>query len=306
MRIAFAGLGAMGAPMAGHLAAVYETRVWNRTSSRAEQHAREHGSIHATDPRELADADVVCTCLPTDVEVAALARALGPALAPGTVWLDHTSGDPRGTRDVAAELAAYDVDYLDAPVSGGTDGAKAARLTAMVGGDADALEQIRPVLEVVTAQIVHVGPVGAGMAVKAVNNGLLATSLLAAAEGLVALEAAGVEAGKALEVINGSSGRSFASERLIPERAVTRAFPRTFALELLAKDVGLATSLLADGPVDGSVLPLVERLTAAAVEELGGDADHVELVRVVERAAGVELGRGPVGAVAGDAAEADR
>ena len=293
MRIAFAGLGAMGGPMAGHLAGVFETRVWNRTSSRAEQHASEHGSIAVSDPVELADADVVCTCLPTDAEVAALARTLGPALSPGTVWLDHTSGDPRGSRDVAAELATRDVDYLDAPVSGGTDGAQQARLTVMVGGDEDVLKQVRPVLDVIAARIVHVGPVGAGMAVKAVNNGLLATSLLAAAEGLVALEAAGVRAATALEVINGSSGRSFASERLIPERAITRAFPRTFALELLAKDVGLATSLLDDGPVDGPLLHLVQQLTAAAVEELGGDADHVELVRVVERAAGLELGQGP-------------
>ncbi len=295
MRVAFAGLGAMGGPMAGHLAGVFETRVWNRTLSRAERHAREHGSILVSDPAELADADVVCTCLPTDVEVAALARTLGPALSPGTVWLDHTSGDPRGSRDVAAELASRDVDYLDAPLSGGTDGAEQARLTVMVGGDEVVLEQVRPVLDVVAARVVHVGPVGAGMAVKAVNNGLLATSLWAAAEGLVALEAAGVEAATALEVINGSSGRSFASERLIPERVVTRAFPRTFALGLLAKDVGLAAGVLDDGPVDGPLLHLVERLTAGAAEELGGDADHVELVRAVERAAGVEIGRGPVG-----------
>ena len=287
-QVAFLGLGAMGRPMAANLAARWPTTVWNRTTSVAEAHAAEHGSRAALELAEVAGAQVVCTCLPTDVEVAALATALGPQLAPGTVWIDHTSGDPAGARDVAALLAGYDVGYLDAPVSGGTDGAHRGALTVMVGGDAEDLAAVTPVLDAVAARVVHVGDVGAGMAVKAVNNALLATSLWAAAEGLTALAAQGVAPQAALEVIAGSTGRSFATETLIPDRVLDRSFPHTFALALLAKDVRLAGSVLAGAEVDAPVLHLIEQLTSAAAVELEG-ADHVELVRVVERAVGVEL-----------------
>ena len=289
MQVAYVGLGAMGRPMAANLAARFDTLVWNRTATVARDHAAAHGTTAVGDLAELASAEVVCTCLPTSREVLAVAEVLAPALAEGTVWLDHTSGDPATTRDVAARLEAAGVAYLDAPVSGGTDGAEAGQLTVMVGGDEAALARVSSVLDAVAARVVRVGPVGAGMAVKAVNNALLATALWAAAEGLLALRAEGVDAATALEVINGSSGRSFATERLLPERVVPRTFPRTFALALLAKDVSIAGEVLAGSPVDSRVLALVDRLTTAAAEELGAEADHTELVRVVEAACGLEL-----------------
>lgn len=287
--LAYAGLGAMGAPMAANYARGAQVRVWNRTASRADDHAVTHGTTAVADPGELAGCEVVATCLPTTAEVAQLAARIGPQLGDGTVWLDHTSGDPSASRAVADELATHGVRYLDAPVSGGTDGAEAGTLTVMVGGDPQVLDEVRGLLDHVASKVVHVGPVGAGHAVKAVNNALLATHLWAAAEGLSALTAAGVDAEAALQVINGSSGRSFVSERLLPERVLTRAFPATFALALLAKDVGLAQQVLADGGVAGDVLPLVDRLTRAAAEQLGGEVDHTALVRVVEEAAGVEI-----------------
>ncbi|MEX2550797.1 MAG: NAD(P)-dependent oxidoreductase [Nitriliruptoraceae bacterium] len=288
MQVAYLGLGAMGRPMAANLAARWPTAVWNRTSSVAHDHHAAHGTTVVEDLRELPPVDVVCSCLPTDVEVAAVAEVVAPTLSPGTVWIDHTSGDPAGSRDIAAVLAAHDVGYLDAPVSGGTSGAAAGTLSTMVGGDAGDLEAVRPVLETVASRIVHVGPVGAGMAVKAVNNALLATSLWAAAEGMTALTAAGVDPAAALSVIGSSTGRSFATEELLPERVLTRAFPHTFALALLAKDVRLARGVLEDSGVEPRVLGLVEDLTTAAAAELDG-ADHVELVRLVERAVGVEI-----------------
>lgn len=289
MRIAYIGLGAMGRPMAANLATRFDTTVWNRTAAVARDHAEAHGTTAVEDLLDLADADVVCTCLPTTVEVEAVARVLAPALGEGTVWLDHTSGDPQQARDLAALLGSEGVDYLDAPVSGGTNGAEAGALTVMVGGDADALAQVRDVLDAVASRVVHVGPSGAGMAVKAVNNAMLAASLWAAAEGFAALEKAGVPTSVALDVVNASSGRSNATENLFPQRVVTRAFPNTFSLALLAKDVGLARATLDAGGVDAPVLHLVDRLTADAAESLGGDVDHTELVRMVERAAGVEL-----------------
>lgn len=288
MQLAYLGLGAMGRPMAAHLAAAFPTAIWNRTTSVADAHAATSGATVVARLEDLPPVDVICSCLPTDREVTAVVETVASRLRPGTVWLDHTSGAPEGAREVAARLAELGVHYLDAPVSGGTAGAEAGTLTVMVGGDAAALAEVRGVLDAVAARVVHVGPVGAGMAVKAVNNALLATSLWAAAEGLTALTAAGVDPDAALQVIGSSSGRSFATQTLLPERVPTRAFPRTFALGLLAKDVRLASSVLEDGGVDGRVLRLVDELTAAAAEELG-EADHVELVKLVERAAGVEI-----------------
>lgn len=294
MQVAYLGLGAMGAPMAARLSGALPTRVWNRTTRVALEHAATHGGQAMADLGGVVDVEVVCSCLPTDVEVAAVVAEIAPHLAPGTIWLDHTSGAPAGARAIAALLAEHEIHYLDAPVSGGTDGAEAGTLTVMVGGDADALAAVAPVLDVVAARVVHVGEVGAGMAVKAVNNALLATSLWAAAEGLTALQAQGIDPAAALEVINGSSGRSVATERLLPERVLTRAFPATFALSLLAKDVGLAGQVVGDAGLDAPVLHLIEQLTRAASEELGPDADHAELVRVLEAAAGVELRAGGV------------
>jgi 3-hydroxyisobutyrate dehydrogenase len=287
--IGFIGLGAMGRPMAGNLARVAPTAVWNRTRAVAEAHAAEHGTELAERLSDLGDADVVISCLPTTAEVASVAGSLVPYLGPGVVWIDHTSGDPEGSRALAAELGDHGVAYLDAPVSGGTDGAATGTLTVMVGGDPAVLDDVRWCLEAVGRRIVHVGSIGAGHATKAVNNTLLAANLWAAAEGLTALVASGVPAERALEVLNASSGRSFATERLIPERVVTREFPLTFALPLLAKDVGLGIDVLRRAGVEAPVLEIVERLTAAAAAELGPDADHTELVRIVERLAGVEL-----------------
>jgi 3-hydroxyisobutyrate dehydrogenase len=289
MRIGFIGLGAMGRPMAANLAQRFDTRVWNRTGSVAEAHAAEHGSTAVAELTELAAVDMICTCLPTTAEVEAVASVLAPGLAPDTIWIDHTSGDPTATRDLARQLEGAEVDYLDAPVSGGTDGAAAGSLTVMVGGDGEVLDEARPVLDVVAARLVHVGPTGTGMAVKAVNNTLLAASLLAAGEGLTVLRRLGVDAGAALEVINASSGRSFASERLLPERVLTREFPATFALGLLAKDVGLARGVIEEVGVEAPVIELVARLLREATDELSPGVDHSELVRIAERRAGVEL-----------------
>jgi 3-hydroxyisobutyrate dehydrogenase len=289
MRIGFIGLGAMGRPMAANLAQRFDTRVWNRTGSVAEAHAAEHGSTAVAELTELAAVDMICTCLPTTAEVEAVASVLAPGLAPDTIWIDHTSGDPTATRDLARQLEGAEVDYLDAPVSGGTDGAAAGSLTVMVGGDGEVLDEARPVLDVVAARVVHVGPTGTGMAVKAVNNTLLAASLLAAGEGLTVLRRLGVDAGAALEVINASSGRSFASERLLPERVLTREFPATFALGLLAKDVGLARGVIEEVGVEAPVIELVARLLREATDELSPGVDHSELVRIAERRAGVEL-----------------
>jgi 3-hydroxyisobutyrate dehydrogenase len=293
--VAFLGLGAIGAPMARHLARPpFTLAVWNRTVATAARFAADTGARHAATPAAAArGATVIVTCLPTSREVEALLDGpdgLLAGLAPGALVVDCTSGDPSGSQRIAARLAEREVDFVDAPVSGGVIGAERGALTVMVGGDAALLERARPVLAAFGQKIVHCGAVGAGDALKAVNNALLATAVWATAEGLATLEKAGVRADVALEVINASSGRSNASENLFPERVLTRAFPRTFRLALLDKDVGIAAAVAREQRVTAPLLQLTAELFRLAHGELGEEADHVEAARVVERWAGVAIG----------------
>ena len=293
MNVAFLGLGAIGAPMARHVATRFHLTVWNRTHSKAEHFAREHGARAVRTPREAAaGAAVVITCLPTSREVEQLLDGPDGLLAgmqPGATLVDCTSGDPTTSQRIAERLEASERHFIDAPVSGGVSGAEKGALTIMCGGSEEDLTRVRPVLEAFGTKIVLCGRVGAGHAVKAVNQALLGVHLYAAAEGLAALAKAGVSPALALEVINASSGRCNATENLIPQRVLTRAFPRTFRLALLEKDLGIAAEFARTEGVSAPVLQLTTELYRAARRELGEEADHVEIAKVVERTSGTEI-----------------
>lgn len=293
MNVAFLGLGAIGAPMARHVASRFPLTVWNRTGSKAEAFAQQNRTRSAATPREAAaDADVVITCLPTSREVEALLDGddgLLVGMKSGATLVDCTSGDPTTSQRIAQHLASSTRHFIDAPVSGGVSGAEQGTLTIMCGGDQADLTHVRPVLEAFGKKIVLCGAVGAGHAVKAVNQALLGIHLYAAAEGLAALTKAGVSPTLALEVINASSGRCNATENLIPQRVLTRAFPRTFRLALLEKDMGIAAAFARTEGVSAPVLQLTTELYRAAKRELGEEADHVEIAKVVERTSGTEI-----------------
>jgi 3-hydroxyisobutyrate dehydrogenase len=207
----------------------------------------------------------------------------------GSLFLDCTSGDPPGSRRIAGRLAEHGIAFADAPVSGGTNGAEAGTLTVMVGADAATFERARSVLAAFGSRIEHMGPVGAGDAMKAVNNALLAVNILAVGEGLATLVKAGVAPRTAVEVLNQSSGRSFVSEALVPERVLTGAWPRTFRLALLDKDLGIARDLVAASGVPGPVFEVSGGVLGQARAELGEEADYLEAIRWIEQHAGVEI-----------------
>ncbi len=293
-RVAFLGLGAIGTPMARHLAAPpFELTVWNRTAAKATRFAEETGARAAATPAEAArQASVVITCVTASPEVESLLDGPDGLLAGmqrGSTLVDCTSGDPASSRRIAARLAERGVDFIDAPVSGGVSGAEKGALTIMCGGDARVLERVRPVLEAFGEKIVHCGPVGAGDALKAVNNAMLAVHIWALAEGLATLSKAGVSASVALDVINASSGRSNTSQNLFPARVLTRAFPRTFKLALLEKDATIAADVAREQRVPSGVMQLTAELFRLARVELGEEADHVEAAKLVERLAGQEI-----------------
>ncbi len=295
--LAFLGLGAIGTPMARHLAIPdFTLAVWNRTEAKTAAFVAAHATQAvraATTPADAArGAAIVITCLPTSREVEALLDGpdgLLAGLARGTLFIDCTSGDPATSQRIAARLAEVGVGFIDAPVSGGVVGAEKGALTIMVGGDDTLLERAMPVLRAMGEKIVHCGAVGAGDALKAVNNALLAVHIWSAAEGLLALSRAGVKPAVALDVINASSGRSNSSMNLFPERVLTRAFPRTFRLALLDKDVGIAAQVARDQKVPSPLIQLTAELFRAAHTALGEEADHVEAEKYLEQMAGGEI-----------------
>ena len=292
--IAFLGLGAIGAPMAKHLAPpAFTLTVWNRTAAKAAAFATANKARHARTPADaVRDAAIVITCLPTSLEVAALldgADGLLAAMAKGSLLIDCTSGDPATSRRTAARLAEKGIGFLDAPVSGGVSGAEAGKLTVMVGGDAAILAGAMPALQAFGEKIVHCGPVGSGHAIKAINQAMLAVHIWSLGEGMLALSKAGVKPEVALDVINASSGRSNTSMNLFPQRVIGRAFPRTFKLALIDKDVRIGAQFLREQNVPSPMIQLAAELFAAAHVELGEDADHVEAVKVIERTGGAEI-----------------
>jgi 3-hydroxyisobutyrate dehydrogenase len=280
--------------MASHLAREpFDLVVWNRTATKSEDFARTHNARVAATPADaVRDAAVVITCLPSSVEVEAVLHGengMLDALRKGAVLVDCTSGDPPTSRSIAAELGGRGVEFIDAPVSGGTIAAKAGSLTVMWGGETTVFERVRPVIEAFGKKIVHAGPVGSGDALKAVNNALLAVHILSAAEGLAILVKAGVDPKVALDVINASSGRSNSSENLIPQRVLTRSFPRTFRLALLEKDIGIAAVMADDLGARTPLLSLTAERFHEARERLGEEADHVEAVKMVEQENEIEI-----------------
>jgi 3-hydroxyisobutyrate dehydrogenase len=294
MNPAFLGLGAIGRPMAARVAAAFPNLVvWNRTADRAASFGTEHKVRVAKSPADAASgADVVITCLPLSRDVESLLdgpNGLLGTLKKGATLVDCTSGDPATSRRIAARLAEKGIDFVDAPVSGGTSGAEKGTLTVMVGGDAAVFERMQPVFKSFGQKIVHCGAVGAGDALKAVNNAMLAIHVWTTAEGLATLAKAGVDPKIALDVINTSSGRSNTSMHLFPERVLTRAFPRPFRLALLEKDIGIAAQVARDHKVPTPVTQLTADLFTLARGELGEVADHVEAVRLIEQWAGVEI-----------------
>jgi 3-hydroxyisobutyrate dehydrogenase len=293
MRVSFLGLGAIGRPMAAHLARSHELTVWNRTASRADEFAQTHGARVAQTPQKAAQsAEVILTCLPNSGEVQQILE--GPegilsGIRTGALFLDCTSGEPAASVRISAQLQARGVDFADAPVSGGTNGAEAGTLTVMVGGSDATFERAKPILTLFAKRIEHMGPVGTGHAMKAINNALLAVGILAFGEGMVGLVKAGVPAKKAVEVLNASSGRSFVSEVLVPDRVMTGAWPVTFRLALLAKDVDIACRFLAEQGIESSLLDRASQLLNAARARLGEGADYMEAIRLQEQDAGVEI-----------------
>lgn len=290
MKIGFIGLGTMGEPMAGRLlASGHELTVHNRTREREERLAAA-GAARAATPRACArDRDVVFVMVSDTPDVQAVVLGDEGALAgmaPGSVLIDMSTISPATTRLIAAALGDHDVAMLDAPVSGGSEGAENGTLTVMVGGDAEVLERVRPVLEVLGSRITHVGPNGAGQVAKAVNQVVIAGTYAAVAEGLVLGMAAGIDIQATLAAIGGGAAGSWVLEHRGPNM-IADDYPLGFRTRLHRKDLGIA---LAAGKEAGVAMPVaayVEQLETSLVRRGFGDEDVSNLARIVREQAGL-------------------
>ncbi|MEU8228704.1 2-hydroxy-3-oxopropionate reductase [Actinoplanes sp. NPDC048967] len=287
--IGFIGLGIMGSPMAANLVkAGYDVAGHSRGRAGLDRLAAAGGRPVRDVAEAVAGADVVVTMLPDSPDVEQVVLGPGGVLAharPGTLLIDMSTVRPRTARTVAAAVADRGVRALDAPVSGGEQGAVEGTLSIMVGGaEADA-EAARPVLEALGTTIVHVGPAGAGQTVKAANQLVVAGTIQLVAEAIVLLEAAGVDAGAGLRVLAGGLAGSTVLDRKAAGM-LARSFTPGFRVDLHHKDLGIMLEAAREA---GAVVPvgaLLAQLMAALRAQGDGGLDHTALLRLAERMAG--------------------
>ena len=287
--IGFIGLGVMGAPMAENLVkAGFDVVGYTRRSSGVDRLAAAGGRRATSVAEATRGADVVITMLPDTPEVSEVVLGDGGVLAhsaPGLLLIDMSTISPQTAQRVAAAAAERGVPALDAPVSGGEQGAVEGVLSIMVGGPADAFAAAKPVLDALGTTIVHVGPAGSGQLVKAANQLVVAGTIELVAEAIVLLEATGVDASAGLQVLAGGLAGSTVLNRKAAGM-LERRFAPGFRVDLHHKDLGIMLAAARDA---GAVVPLgalVAQLMAAVRAQGDGGLDHTALLRGVERLSG--------------------
>lgn len=288
MKLAFIGLGTMGAPMAQRLVdAGYEVTVHNRTREREEQVT---GAKRAESPQEAAvGQEVVLTMVSDTPDAEAVIAGEQGALhgmSVGGVLIDMSTISPSATQKLAEQLAQKGVYMLDAPVSGGSEGAQQGTLAVMVGGKPEVLERVRPVLEHLAKSITYVGPSGSGQLVKAINQVIIAGTYAAVAEGMALGLAAKLDMDAVVSAISGGAAGSWVLENR-SGNMVRGEYPLGFRTKLHRKDLGIALSAARELGVPLQVAALVEQLETGLVGRGYGDEDVSNIARAVRESAGL-------------------
>jgi 3-hydroxyisobutyrate dehydrogenase len=280
LKAAFIGLGAMGTPMAGHLKThglLYA--VASRTQSNADAVAKQLGVAAPSLADIAAQSDVIALCVTADADVLNTVDALAPHIKKGAIVVDHSTVAPDTAKQAAARLAEVGAFFLDAPVSGGVEGAKNGKLSVMVGGDADVLERARPVLEAYALRVTHLGDVGAGQATKAVNQVLVAGIAQGVCEGLALAEALGLDPERLLPTLGaGAAGNWFLEKR--GATMLRNEFSVGFKLGLLHKDLGIVRGIAEQAGTNRSVIERSLADYAELMKQGHGDDDISGLIRL--------------------------
>lgn len=292
-RIGFIGLGIMGRGMARNiLKAGFPLRVWNRTASRMDELAAE-GAGPASSPGDLAfHSDIIITCVSDTPDVEQVILGEGGVIhgaRPGSLVIDMSTISPQATQRIAARLAERHIHMLDAPVSGGSEGAARGTLSIMVGGDAAQFERALPVFQAMGKTITHLGSIGAGQTTKLVNQILVVGHALAMSEALLFAQAGGVDLHKALEAVaSGAAGSWMLSNR--GPQILARDWRPGFTIDLQQKDIRL---VLQEADRLGVPLPgtaLIHQLyRTLQARGLGHEGNHA-LIKALENLAGIEVG----------------
>jgi 3-hydroxyisobutyrate dehydrogenase len=292
-RVGFIGLGIMGRGMARNiLKAGFPLRVWNRTASRMDELAAE-GAGPASSPGDLAfHSDIIITCVSDTPDVEQVLLGEGGVIhgaRPGSLVIDMSTISPRATQRIAAHLAERHIHMLDAPVSGGSEGAARGTLSIMVGGDVTQFERALPVFQAMGTTITHLGPVGAGQTTKLVNQILVVGHALAMSEALLFAQAGGVDLRKALEAVSGGAAGSWMLSNRGPQ-ILARDWRPGFTIDLQQKDLRL---VLQEADRLGVPLPgtaLIHQLyRTLQARGLGHEGNHA-LIKALENLAGIEVG----------------
>ena len=297
-RVGFIGLGVMGRPMASHLSrAGHPLQLFDAAPGVAAELAGAlPDAVAAVSPAALAAAsDIVVTMVPNGEVVRSLVAGddgLLQGFAPGALLLDTSSSEPWLTEQTAEVLRARGVAMVDAPVSGAEWGAKAAELVFMVGGAAADLERVRPLLAAMGKAVFHVGGLGAGHAMKCLNNLITSVNLLALSEGLAMGKRYGLDPEAMVDVLNASTGMSWVAQTHIKQRVISRRFDDPFKLALMVKDIGIAMALARATGTPAPLSEAAQRLWRSAADAASPDASVSELVRWVERTSGTEISAG--------------
>ncbi len=290
-RVGFVGLGLMGLPMALRIhAAGHEMAVCSASAAAVSQ-ARDAGAHVAASVAELAaEVSILCSCRVSPDQSREVFGQAARAGRPGLACIDFSTIDPMASREIATELAAAGMTFLDAPVSGGPDGAAAGTLTVMVGGDASALQSVRPILEAIGHAVFHMGPSGAGSSAKLCNNMITGTLHVLIAEAMVLGVKSGIQPQRLYELLRSASARGNTLERVVPRHFLPHDFAPGSALTTMIKDLDCVNRT-------GEALGVRLRLSTIAQQcfleaaALGhGDKDLSAVILPMEEIAGISVG----------------
>lgn len=291
--IGFVGTGAMGAPMAQNLRKAGYPLVVYDLKDKAMEGLAKAGAEKVFSARELASrSSVVITMLPAspDVEAAVLdPEGVIEGAKSGDIVIDMSSSYPTSTKMICEQLAVKGIRMLDAPVSGGTKGAREGTLAIMVGGEEKDYEECRPILEAMGQNTYYLGKIGAGHTVKALNNLCSACSMVITSEALIVAKKLGLTPEKVIDAINSSSGRSWSSQFKFPTFVLNNTFNSGYSIGLMNKDLEIATRLGRELHVPMFVGALVQQLYNYAVGRGGGDECHTAIIKFIEDWRGVKV-----------------
>lgn len=290
-KIAFIGIGNMGWPMAACLVRQgYDVKVFDAVPGRADAFVQEIGGAAAHAPADVsAGVDVIITMLPTSRHVEQALTATTENIVTGSLVIEMSSGLPSVTRALAEGLALRGVAMIDAPVSGGVERARSGTLAILAGGDLVALERARPVLDAMGSSIHRIGDVGAGQAMKALNNLVSAGGFLIGVEALIIGKSFGLDPELMVDALNSSTGMNNSTKNKFKQYVLSGKFDSGFGLDLMVKDLAIALDVGAAGGTATPFSALCLELARSTAGLLGPGRDHTEFARLPERLSGVQL-----------------